>query len=88
MLDDSPGMERVYAIAITEQDLANRFASRLAEDLGLCRPAKNLVSMLPVGSPVSSAGRIQHWQEYLNHHSDRYPKMVQWRQILFWHDPP
>ncbi len=87
-LDDSPGMEKVYAIAITEQDLANRFATRLAEHQGLCRPAKSYVSMLPVGSPTSSAGRIQHWQKYLTHLSDRYPEMVQWREVLFWHDPP
>jgi hypothetical protein len=87
-LDDSPGMEKVYAIAITEQDLTNRFAYRLAEHRGLCRPAKSFESMLPVGSPIGSDGRIQHWQKYLNHLSDRYPEMVEWREILFWHDPP
>ncbi len=87
-LDDSPGMEKVYAIAITEQNLANRFAYRLAQHQGLCRSAKSFESMLTVGSPISPAGRIQHWQKYLNHLSDRYPEMVEWRQILFWHDPP
>jgi hypothetical protein len=87
-LDDSPGMEKVYAIAITEKDLANRFAYRLAEHRGLCRPAKSIVSMLPVGTPISSDGRIQHWQKYLNHLSNRNPEMVEWREILFWHDPP
>ena len=87
-LDDSPGMEKVYAIAITEQNLANRFANRLAEHQGLCRPAKSFESMLPVGSTISSDRRIQHWQKYLNHLSDRYSEMVEWREILFWHDPP
>ncbi len=87
-LDDSPGMEKVYAIVITEQDLANRFATRLAEYQGLCRPAISFVSMLPVGAPISSAGPFQHWQEYLTHLSSRYPEMVEWREILFWHDPP
>jgi hypothetical protein len=87
-LDDSPGMEKVYAIAITEQALANRFAYRLAEYRGLCRPAKSLASMLPAGSPISSDERIQPWQKYLSHLSDRYPEMVEWREILFWHDPP
>jgi hypothetical protein len=81
-------MEKVYAIAITEQNLANRFANRLAEHQGLCRPAKSFESMLPVGSTISSDRRIQHWQEYLNHLSDRYSEMVEWREILFWHDPP
>jgi hypothetical protein len=87
-LDDSPGMEKVYAIAITEQDLANRFAYRLANHQGLCRPAKNFEGLVPVASPINSDGRIQHWQKYLNHLSGRYPDMVQWREILFWHDPP
>jgi hypothetical protein len=87
-LDESPGMEKVYAIAITEKDLANRFADRLAVYPGLCRPPKGYVSMLPVGTPIRSDGRIQHWKTYLNHLSVLYPEMVEWREILFWHDPP
>jgi hypothetical protein len=87
-LDDSAGMEKVYAIAITEPDLANRFANRLAQHRGLCRPAKGFESVLPVGVPISSEGRIQHWPKYLSHLSGRYPEMVDWREILFWHDPP
>jgi hypothetical protein len=88
VLDDSPGMEKVYAIAITEKDLANRFADRLAGHQGLCRSPRNFVSMLPESAPISSEGRIQHWQNYLKDLSDRYPEMVVWREILFWHDPP
>jgi hypothetical protein len=87
-LDGSPGMERVYAIAITEKDLADRFAYRLAEHRGLCRPAKSAENIGSVGSPVSSDERIQHWQKYLNHLSDQFPGMVEWREILFWHDLP
>jgi hypothetical protein len=87
-LDDSAGMEKVYAIAITEQDLANRFANRLAAHRGLCRPAKDFESLMPVGSSASSDRRIQHWQKYLNHLAGRNPGMVEWREILFWHDPP
>ena len=87
-LDDSAGMEKVYAIAITEQDLANQFANRLAAHRGLCRPAKGFGGLMPVGSPVSSDRWIQHWQKYLNHLSGSYPEMVEWREILFWHDPP
>ena len=87
-LDDSPGMETAYAIAITDKDLANRFADRLAVYPGLCRPPKGYVSMLPVGTPIRSDGRIQHWQKYLTQLSGLYPKMVDWREIIFWHDPP
>ena len=87
-LDDSPGMEKVFAIAIRENDLANRFANRLAGHQGLCRPPKSFVSMLSESVPISSEGRIQHWQKYLKDLSDRYPEMVEWREISFWHDPP
>ena len=87
-LDDSAGLEKVYAIAITEQDLANRFAYRLAKYRGLCRPEKRFEEMLADGTPISSDGRIQDWQQYLNDLSDRYPETVEWREILFWHDPP
>ena len=88
MLDGSPGMERVYAIAITEKDLADRFAYRLAEHRGLCRPAKSAENIGSVGFPVSSDERIQHWQKYLNHLSEQFPGIVEWREILFWHDLP
>jgi hypothetical protein len=88
MLDSSPGMERVYAIAITEKDLADRFADRLAEYRGLCRPPIRYASARPGGSPASPGQRIRHWQKYLHHLSDRFPGMVAWREIIFWHDPP
>jgi hypothetical protein len=87
-LDDSPGMETVYAIAITEKDLANRFADRLAVYPGLCRPPKRYVSMLPGDLPIRSDRRIQHLPKYLNHLSVLYPTRVDWREIIFWHDPP
>ena len=87
-LDDTPGMETVYAIAITEKDLANRFTDRLAVYPGLCRPPRGYVSMLPVDLPIRSDGRIQHWSKYLDHLSVLYPKRVDWREIIFWHDPP
>jgi hypothetical protein len=81
-------METVYAIAITEKDLANRFADRLAVYPGLCRPPQGYVSMLSVDLPIRSDGQIQHWSNYLNHLSVLYPKRVDWREIIFWHDPP
>jgi hypothetical protein len=87
-LDDSAGMEKVYAIAITEADLANRFADRLAQHRGLCRPAKDFENLMAIASPASSDRRIQYWPKYLSHLSGRYPGMVEWREILFWHDPP
>ena len=43
---------------------------------------------VPVDTPIPSDGRIQRWQQYLNRLSDLYPAMAEWREILFWHDPP
>jgi hypothetical protein len=88
MLDSSPGMERVYAIAITEKELAERFADRLAQYRGLCRRPIHFASAWPSGSPARPEQRVQQWQKYLRHLSDRFPGMVEWREILFWHDPP
>lgn len=87
-LDDSPGRESVYAIAITEQGLANRFAHRLEEHQGLCRPGKRFEDTNLVEHPADSSGRIAHWQDFLNRFSSQYPEIVQWREAFFWHDPP
>ncbi|MGD9136206.1 MAG: hypothetical protein PVH42_05570 [Desulfobacterales bacterium] len=89
MLDSSPGMERVYAIAITEKELAERFADRTAQYRGLCcRPPIGFASAWPSGPSESPEQRVRQWQNYLKQLSDRFPGMVEWREILFWHDPP
>ena len=88
MLDFSPGLERVYAIAITEKELADKFADRLAEHRGLCHPPIHFASAWPSGPSASPDQRVRQWQNYLHHLSDRFPGMVEWREILFWHDPP
>jgi hypothetical protein len=87
-LDDSPGRERVYAIAITEQGLANRFARRLEEHRGLCGSGKGFADGSRVDRPGDGAGRVAHWQDFLNRLSSQYPEIVQWREAFFWHDPP
>ena len=87
-LDESPGMERVYAIAITKPQLANRFAERLEEIEGLCRPGRSFANSLFSGNTWQPHERVQRWQRYLNQLSARYPEKMQWREISFWHDPP
>jgi hypothetical protein len=82
VIEGVPGTERIYAIAITEQDLATRFADRLAEHQGLCRPSNRFESLRPVAHSVSSDRRIQDWQTYLSNLSDRYPGLVEWREII------
>ena len=87
-LDDSSGRESVYAIAITEQGLADRFARRLQAYQGLCRPAKRVVNANRLDLSGDAALRVARWQEYLTRLSTRYPETVQWQEVFFWHDPP
>ncbi|UCD78129.1 MAG: DUF4384 domain-containing protein [Desulfobacterales bacterium] len=84
-LDGSPGMERVFAIAMTRREMADKFAYRLAEIQGLCRPGKKFPDFLLAGSPRRSAERVYQWQDYLNRLSAANPGSVQWRKISFWH---
>ncbi len=86
-LGGSPGMERVYAIAITTPDLAGRFETRLDDIQGLCRPGKKFPNMLLIGNIRHSHERVQHWQNYLNRLSTNNPGLIQWREIRFWHEP-
>lgn len=81
------GMERVYAIAITGPNLADRFAARLGKMQGLCRPGQKFPNNFlsgPLGSPRE---RVRHWQDYLNRLAMSNPGLIQWREIRFWHDP-
>ena len=84
-LNGSSGMERVYAIAITAPDVAQRFANRLDELQGLCKPGTNFPDKLPAGNTRRPHERIQQWQGYLNRFAAQYPDRVQWREIRFWH---
>ena len=81
------GMERVYAIAITRPNLADRFAARLDEIQGLCRPGQKFPNNFLSGHSGSPRARIQHWQDYLNRLAMNNPGFIQWREIRFWHDP-
>ena len=83
----SSGMERVYAIAITAPDVARRFAKRLDELQGLCRPGRKFPEKLTAGNIRQSHERIREWQSYLDRFTDRYPDRVQWRSIAFLHKP-
>ena len=87
-LEGKPGMERVYAIAITAPDLANRFGYQLDELQGLCQPGRSYPEKLSAGDSRRSHELINRWQRYLNHLATQYPEKVQWREFRFWHDRP
>ena len=85
-LEGLPGMERLFAIAITNRELAERFGSQLDELQGLCQPGSSFPQKLSAGNSRQSDERIYRWQRYLNHFAARYPEKVQWREFRFWHD--
>jgi len=87
-LEGTPGVERVYAIAITAPDLANRFGYQLDELQGLCQPGRSFPERLSVEGSWQSHERITRWQRYLIQLATRYPEKVQWREFSFWHDRP
>ena len=86
-LGGSTGMERVYAIAITGSNLADRFAERIDDVQGLCRPGLKFPNNFLTAHYRSSHERIQHWQYYLNRLAMKNPGLIQWHEIRFWHDP-
>jgi hypothetical protein len=81
------GMERVYAIAISGPNLADRFAAQLDEVQGLCSPGLKFPKNFLSGHNGSPYERIQHWQDYLNRLAINNPGLIQWREIRFWHNP-
>ena len=88
VLAGTPGMERVYAIAITASDLANRFKDQIEELQGLCQPGRSFPDTLLAGGSDPSHELINRWQRYLKHLAAQYPEKVQWREFRFWHDRP
>lgn len=86
-LAGSPGMERVFAIALTRPDLADRFADLLEEVQGLCRPGKRFPESLIAGNSRHDDERIYQWQSYLSRLSADNPGLVHYREISFWHVP-
>ena len=87
-LEGRPGLERLYAIAITARGLADRLAYQLDELQGLCQPGRSFPEMLSAGNSRQSHERIEQWQRYLNRLVAQYPEKVQWREFRFWHDRP
>ncbi len=87
-LGGAPGMERLYAVAITAPDVANRFRLQLSRLQGLCRPGRSFPEKLTVLGNWPSYDRINRWQQYLKNIEIQYPTKVQWREFTFWHDRP
>ncbi|MDJ0668860.1 MAG: DUF4384 domain-containing protein [Desulfobacterales bacterium] len=85
-LEGTPGLERIYAIAVTAPELANRFGYQLDRLQGLCAPGRRFPEALSAHGRRQSYGRVDRWQQYLNHLARQYPEKLQWREFHFWHE--
>jgi len=86
-LAGSPGMESVFAIAMTSRVLADGFADRLKGIRGLCRPARGYTDALMPGYSQHPGERRYRWRNYLNRLSADNPGLIQSREISFRHAP-
>ena len=84
-LEGTPGMERIYAIAVTAPNLADRFRYQLGQLQGLCAPGRRFPEELSARGRRQSYARVERWQHYLQHLATQYPSKLQWREFHFWH---
>ena len=85
-LEGLPGVERLFAIAITSPGLADRFESQFGELQGLCQRGRSFPEKLSDADSRPSDERTYRWRRYLYHFAARYPEKVQLRELRFWHD--
>ncbi len=85
-LQGTPGMERIYAIAVTTKDLARRIEYQFDQLQGLCAPGRRFPEALSAHGRRPSDERVDRWQQYLKHLAAQYPQELQWREFRFWHD--
>ena len=86
-LAGSPGMESVFAIAITRPDLADQFASRLKSVQDLCGPEQKFSQTPRPGISGYVEDPFHQWQNNLSRLSADNPGLVHWQEISFWHEP-
>ena len=85
-LAGAPGVERIYAIAVTAPDLADRLGYQLDRLQGMCTPGRRFPDNLSARGRRQSYGRIDRWQQYLKQLATQYPTKLQWREFRFWHE--
>jgi hypothetical protein len=87
-IEGTPGMERIYAIAIADPELAHRFHRQLDELQGLCRPGRSFPAKLSSSVNWRPDQRIDRWQDYLKYLASQSVAKMQWQEFRFWHDRP
>lgn len=84
-LGGSPGTEIIYAVAARTPELAGRFADRIADLQGLCRPGRKFPGMLPANGRPPARERIRRWQSYLKQLSHANSGQLEVREFSFRH---
>lgn len=85
-LTGTPGLERIYAIAVTSPDLADRFERRLDQLQGLCAPGHRFPEIITARGHRQSYEQVDQWHQYLTDLAAQYPAQLEWREFRLWHD--
>ncbi len=85
-LTGTPGMERVYAIAVASPELAQRLERRLDRLQGLCVPGRRFPEKMAARGHWQAYDRVERWHQYLIDLAAAHPEELEWREFRFWHD--
>jgi hypothetical protein len=85
-LQGTPGLERIYAVAVASPDLVHRLERRLDRLQGLCVPGRRFPEKIAARGPRQSYARVDRWHQHLTDLAARYPEEFEWREFRFWHD--
>jgi len=77
-LDDTPGTERIYAVAVTDPIVSRKLARRVRRFQGLCREGETYMSHV-------SHDPVARWQRYLDHLAEKSGGHLEWRVRVFQH---
>ncbi len=78
-LDNTPGTERIYAVAVTDPIVSRKLARRVGRFQGLCREGEAYMSHV-------SHDPVARWQRYLNHMAENSGGHLEWQVREFQHD--
>ncbi|MGD9331791.1 MAG: DUF4384 domain-containing protein, partial [Desulfobacterales bacterium] len=85
-LEGTPGVERIYAIAVTSPELADRFGYEFDQLQGLCTPGRRFPEKIAFRGRLPSDERVDRWHQYLIHFANQYPEELEWREFRFRHE--
>ncbi|MBW1816499.1 MAG: DUF4384 domain-containing protein [Deltaproteobacteria bacterium] len=87
ILEEQPGTERVYAVAVTDARMAERFEQDLRGFQGLCAVGEKTPGR-ELGIESDSGDPVILWQAYLDNMARESHGTFEWQVRAFQHDPP